>query len=69
MKVELTRRAFLRSGIATGVSAAAGTALAQQGPDPLITETQDWGEVAVPDSSPLPLFETTISAMSCLSAS
>ena len=39
----LTRRALLKSGIATGASAAVtGTALAQDGGDPLITETQDW---------------------------
>ena len=43
MKTDLTRRAFLRTGVATGASAAvAGTALAEGGPDPLISETQDW---------------------------
>ncbi len=43
MTFDPTRRALLRSGIAAGATAAAGgKALAQDGPDPLITETQDW---------------------------
>lgn len=42
-KTGLNRRGFLRSGIATGGALlGAGAATAQQAPDPLITEVQDW---------------------------
>ncbi|WP_066703895.1 sulfite dehydrogenase [Celeribacter ethanolicus] len=37
-----SRRAFLRGAAATGVGLAASKAAAQDGPDPLITEKQDW---------------------------
>ncbi|WP_460273209.1 sulfite dehydrogenase [Celeribacter sp. ULVN23_4] len=37
-----SRRAFLRGAAATGVGLAATKASAQDGPDPLITEKQDW---------------------------
>ncbi len=37
-----SRRAFLRGAAATGVGMAASGAAAQSGPDPLITEKQDW---------------------------
>ncbi|TNE62927.1 MAG: sulfite dehydrogenase [Rhodobacteraceae bacterium] len=37
-----SRRAFLRGAAATGVGLAASKAAAQDGPDPLITEKQEW---------------------------
>ena len=37
-----SRRAFLRGSAAIAAGAVAGKAMAQEGPDPLITELQDW---------------------------
>ena len=37
-----SRRAFLRGSAAIAAGAVAGKAVAQEGPDPLITDLQDW---------------------------
>ena len=41
-KFKPSRRAFLRGGAAVAAGSVAGAAVAQNGPDPLITELQDW---------------------------
>ena len=40
-----SRRAFLRGSAAVAAGSVAGAAVGQAGPDPLITELQDWASI------------------------